>query len=134
MSNDEQNHIDLMQEIKQQIKDIVNQTDDGDIRELCGVVVLVGTKIEVRVVTNIAKPMSQSDYEMSPQELGEKTKDTDLFRDEADNTFLGIWHTHPHSDSMPSQIDVRNCLMNRVYYIYSVKDDTLHNFIIEGAF
>ena len=134
MSNHEQNQMDLAKEIKQRIKDIVNQSDDADIRELCGVVVLVGTEIEVRTITNIAEPMSQSDYKMSPKELGEKTKDTDLFRSEAENTFLGFWHTHPHSDSMPSQVDIRNCMLNKDYYIYSVRDESLHKFIVEGAY
>lgn len=124
-----------MKDIKQQIKDLVNQAEDGDIREICGVVVMnKHGKYEVRQVKNIAEPMSQSDYVMCPKELGDQTKDTDLFRDIADNKFIGFFHTHPHSASLPSQVDIQNCFIKRKYYIYSVKDDTIHSFLIEGGY
>ena len=124
-----------MKDIKQQMKDIVNQSEDGDIREKCGVVVKNSHgKYEVREVKNIAEPMSQSDYVMCPEDLGKQTEDTNLFREIAENEFIGFIHTHPHTSSLPSQIDIQNCFIGRTYYIYSVKDDTIHSFRIEGGY
>jgi proteasome lid subunit RPN8/RPN11 len=122
----------MIQDIKQQIKDIVKNSEDGDIRELCGVVVLVDGKVQVRQIKNIAEPMSKVDYVMCPKELGEQTQDTNLFRKTADNEFVGFWHTHPHTSSLPSQIDIHNCFLNRKYFIYSVHYGTLNTFIIGG--
>ena len=122
-----------MNDIRQMIKDIVNQSEDGDIREKCGIVVMnTHGKYEVREVKNIATPMSQSDYVMCPEDLGEKSQDTNLFREIAENKFIGFWHTHPHTSSLPSQVDIQNAFLNRTYYIYSVKDDTINTFIIGG--
>ena len=123
-----------MNDIKQKIKDIVNASEDGDIREICGVIVKNQKgEYEVRVVKNIAEPMSQSDYVMCPEDLGEQTKDSDLFREIADNKFIAFWHTHPHTKSLPSQVDIQNAFLNRLYYIYSVRDDTINTFIIGGV-
>jgi proteasome lid subunit RPN8/RPN11 len=118
-------------EIKNQIKKIVFGTLNGREKELCGVIVLVKDKIKVRQVKNIVRSSQHEDYIMCPIDLSEQSHDTDLFRDIAENTFIGFWHTHPSWSSLPSQIDIRNCFFNRRYFIYSVPDDSLNSFIVE---
>ena len=114
-----------LEKIKIDIKKIIEQSDNGRNVELCGVIVRTKDGIVTRQITNIAKSTHIADYEMSPQELGEKTKDTNLFRAKAENEFVGVWQTHPHTSCHPSQIDIQNCLFNRNYIIYSVKDDDI---------
>ena len=111
------------------IKENIKAIADTD-KEICGVVVQTKKGIEIRQITNSSDGKS-THYQMSPQALSEATQDTDLFRKKAENTLIGIWHTHPHNSSRPSQIDVNTCLMNRNYIIYSVRDDTITVFRIQ---
>jgi proteasome lid subunit RPN8/RPN11 len=114
-----------LEKIKNDIKNIIENTDNGENIELCGVVVRTKKGIDTRQLKNVAQSTHITDYEMSPQELGEKTHDTTLFRAKAENEFLAVWHTHPHSSSHPSSIDINNCLFERDYIIYSVVDDDI---------
>lgn len=105
------------------IKEDIKAIADID-KEICGVVVQTKKGIELRQIKNSADSKNIH-YQMNPQALSEATQDTDLFREKAENTLIGIWHTHPHNSSRPSQIDINTCLMDRNYIIYSVRDDTI---------
>ena len=108
-------------EILRQIRLIVKK--QGNERELCGVIV-AGSKVEVRQVTNISNSEGV-EYQMDPVELGEATKDTDFLGGKPDKVFIGIWHTHPLWSSDPSSIDITNMLWGRWYFIYSCVDDDM---------
>jgi proteasome lid subunit RPN8/RPN11 len=114
-------------EIKKQIKKKVNTDIDGREVELCGVVVKTPKGIEVRTVENLSK-YSGGEYIMDPKGLGEACMDTDFLGGKKKNKFMGVWHTHPFWDSDPSQKDVKNMLISRWYFIYSVINDTLTAF------
>ena len=114
-------------EIKKQIKKEIKKTPDGDQVELCGVVVRTAKGIEVRQVENLSK-YSGGEYIMCPKDLGEKCVDTDFLGGKKKNSFMGVWHTHPFWSSDPSQKDVKNMLISKWYFIYSVVDDDLTAF------
>jgi len=126
--NEEQN-----KEIKKQIVALVKQSEHPE-KEMCGVIVKAGKKIYVRPVDNVSETSQLCHYVMSPKHLGEQTEDTNLYRATAENEFIGFWHTHPHHDSLPSQIDITNCMLGKLYYIYSIVEDNMRIFKIDGVY
>ncbi len=82
--------------------------------EVCGIVVLNGEKIELEYCKNAhGEPLG---FSITSDEL-ERAKRR-CWRQ--GKKFGGVFHSHPVSDAMPGQNDIRGALPNKIMMIYDV--------------
>jgi len=106
-------------------------------KEVCGA--LVGyagqgtyTCDQFNTLTNVSKEDQGANYVPDPNEFFNVLSKTKQFDKTNTKDLVGIFHTHPHSLPIPSQIDINGAGYAGIYIIYSPKYDKLSTFYYNG--
>ena len=101
-------------------------------QEVCGI--LTGVKKEDHWVAgrfipvdNIDEATNYQHYKMEPNQLLDALLETTHANEDADEDFVGIFHTHPNNQPRPSVFDIEGAGYNVFYVIYSPKHDNWTN-------
>lgn len=104
----------------EQMLSIVNHARNEQAKEVCGIIAgNVGVASRIIPIKNAASN-PEYHYQMDAQELLQALKDIDL----ADEEMLGVYHSHPNNEPIPSEEDVREAQLNTpnmVHVILSLK-------------
>ena len=124
----------IQEKIKQ---DLIDYGDSSLDKEVCGF--LLGQKsgdtwscTEFRALTNVSDN-KEVHYIPEPNEMFKVLSETTHMNSNAKKDLVGVFHTHPHHEAIPSITDLTGAGYMGFYIIYSPKHKQFNSFFYDGG-